>query len=240
MRNEQMSGRRPGRTAVGRRAGVALAAVGLVAPVSLFVVGGEAQAASSCTTKAGPYQRQVESYLKLKVDGRQSKTDCLAIQKFQIKYRISPHIGYAGPITYNKVKQLKAKANPNAAGRCPTNKGRIACVDLPRQLLWVQNGKKVVFGPVNIRSGRNGYETRTGLKRVYWKHKNHWSTLYNVAMPYSQFFDGGQAFHGVSIPISSPPGSHGCVNMTNSDAKRLWSVLKLHDYVYVWGKRPGT
>ncbi|MFJ6214393.1 L,D-transpeptidase family protein [Streptomyces sp. NPDC092296] len=239
MRNGQISGRSRAATA-GRRAGVALATVGLVAPVSLFVLGGEAQAATSCTKTAGPYQRQLESYLKLKVDGKQSAADCRAIQKFQVKYKINPHIGYAGPVTWAKVQQLKAAANPNAAGKCPTNKGRIACVDLKRQLMWVQNGKKVIYSPVKIRSGRKGYVTRTGLKRIYWRHKDHWSTLYNVAMPYSQFFDGGEAFHGVSIPISTPPGSHGCVNMTNSDAKRLWGVLKQNDYVYIWGKRPGT
>jgi lipoprotein-anchoring transpeptidase ErfK/SrfK len=243
MQQEQIPAARSGAraAAIRRRAVVAVATAGLVAPVSLFVAGGEAQAATStCTTKTGPYQRQVESYLKLKVDGKQSPTDCRAIQSFQIKYGITPHIGYAGPITYAKVQALKAKANPNAAGKCPTNRGRIACVDLPRQLMWVQNGKKVLFGPVNIRSGRNGFETRTGLKRVYWRHKDHYSTLYNVAMPYSQFFDGGQAFHAVAIALSTPPGSHGCVNMTNRDAKALWGVLKLHDYVYVWGKRPGT
>jgi lipoprotein-anchoring transpeptidase ErfK/SrfK len=106
--------------------------------------------------------------------------------------------------------------------------------------MWVQNGKKVVFGPVQVRTGRKGFATRTGLKRVYWRHKNHVSTLYDVPMPYSQFFDGGEAFHSVAIPLSTPPGSHGCVNMTKRDAKALWGVLKLHDYVYVWGKRPGT
>ncbi|MCD0481951.1 L,D-transpeptidase [Streptacidiphilus sp. ASG 303] len=239
MQNEQRAARRPRAAALGRRAGAALAVAGLAAPVTLLA-GGQAQAATSCTTQTGPYQRQVESYLKLKVDGRQSPTDCRAIQSFQVRYGITPHIGYAGPITWGKMQELQARANPNASGACPVNKGRIACVDLKRQLVWVQYGKKVIFNPVRIRSGRDGYETRTGLKRVYWRHIDHYSTLYHVAMPYSQFFDGGQAFHGVSIPISQPPGSHGCVNMTNGDARRLWGVLKLHDYVYVWGKRPGT
>ena len=38
--------------------------------------------------------------------------------------------------------------------------------------------------------------------------------IYDVPMPYSQFFDGGQAFHSISGSMWSPPGSHGCVNMT--------------------------
>ena len=134
----------------------------------------------------------------------------------------------------------KKATAPNAAGLCPTNKGRIACVDLTHQRMWVQVGKKVVFGPVQVRTGRKGYVTRTGLWHVYSRQLNHWSTLYNVAMPYSEFFSGGEAFHGLNEPMSTPPGSHGCVNMNTWDAKKLWSVLKLHDPVQVFGRKPGT
>jgi hypothetical protein len=134
----------------------------------------------------------------------------------------------------------KKATGPNAAGLCPTNKGRIACVDLTHQRMWVQVGKKVVFGPVQVRTGRKGYVTRTGLWHVYSRQLHHWSTLYNVAMPYSEFFSGGEAFHGLNEPMSTPPGSHGCVNMNTWDAKKLWSVLKLHDPVKVFGRKPGT
>ena len=138
------------------------------------------------------------------------------------------------------VEVAKKATGPNAAGLCPTNKGRIACVDLTHQRMWVQVGKKVVFGPVQVRTGRKGYVTRTGLWHVYSRQLHHWSTLYNVAMPYSQFFSGGEAFHGLNEPMSTPPGSHGCVNMNTWDAKKLWSVLKLHDPVKVFGRKPGT
>ena len=138
------------------------------------------------------------------------------------------------------VKVAQKATGPNAAGLCPTNKGRIACVDLTHQRMWVQVGKKVVFGPVQVRTGRKGYVTRTGLWHVYSRQLHHWSTLYNVAMPYSQFFSGGEAFHGLNEPMSTPPGSHGCVNMNTWDAKKLWSVLKLHDPVKVFGRKPGT
>jgi hypothetical protein len=60
-------------------------------------------------------------------------------------------------------------------------------------------------------------------------------------MPYAQFFNGGQAIHGVHSNIHDPNGgSYGCVNLTYRDAKRLWSVLRLHDRVFSWGRRPGT
>lgn len=136
---------------------------------------------------------------------------------------------------------VAAGGTAQAAGpQCPTNKGRIACVDLTRQVSWIQNGRKVAYGPVHIRSGRAGYATRTGLKKVYWRDRNHWSSIYHVGMPYSQFFDGGQAFHAISGSVWSPPGSHGCVNMRSQDAKAYWNLLRTGDAVYIYGRKPGT
>src|SRR5690606_1440593 len=66
------------------------------------------------------------------------------------------------------------------------------------------------------------------------------STIYDVPMPYGQFFDGGQAFQSVGVSMWNPPGSHGCVNMTENDAKKYWSLLKNGDEVYVYGRKPGT
>jgi len=227
-----------------RRLGALLAAAAVAAPLAVAVGAAPAHAAPACTTSTGPYQKQVEGFLGLKVDGRQSASDCKAIQAFQTKHGISPNIGYAGPITWGVMdlmnKQKAAGKNPNKAGKCPTDKGRIACVDLTRQLSWIQDGKKLVKGPVPVRTGRNGYETRTGAKKIYWRNKNHWSTIYDVAMPYSQFFDGGQAFHSIKGSVWSPPGSHGCVNMRSADAAAYWSLLKNGDDVYVYGRKPGT
>ncbi|MFD5077575.1 L,D-transpeptidase family protein [Streptomyces sp. NPDC058371] len=196
--------------------------------------------AVACTQRTGPHQRQVERWLKLTVDGKQSASDCRAIRAFQRKHGIKPDSGFAGPVTWAQMRLLSAKKNPNAAGKCPVRTQRVACVDLARQLTWVQKGGTVVFGPVPMRSGRAGYRTRTGWHKIYWKHKNHWSTLYNSPMPYSQFFDGGQAFHAIYGSIYDPNGSWGCVNLRLADARALWGVLKKGDGVYVWGRRAGT
>jgi hypothetical protein len=225
-----------------RRVGVALGIAGMVLPLS--VLSGTPAQAASCTTRTGPYQKQVEKFLGLPVDGRQSPRDCTAIRAFQTKHGISPNIGYAGPITWGVMdlmnQQKAAGSNPNKAGTCPTNKGRIACVDLTRQLSWIQDGRRLAYGPVPVRTGRDGFETRTGTKKIYWRDIDHWSTLYNVPMPYSQFFDGGQAFHSISGSVWSPPGSHGCVNMRKSDAQKYWNMLKNGDDVFVYGRKPGT
>jgi hypothetical protein len=228
--------------AVRRRLGAALGVAGMVVPLTV-AFGAPAQAAS-CTTRTGPYQKEVEKFLGRPVDGRQSPADCKAIQAFQTKHGISPNIGYAGPITWGvmdlMLQQKAAGKNPNKAGRCPTNKGRIACVDLTRQLRWIQDGKTLMFGPVPVRTGRDHYETRTGAKKIYWRDKDHWSDLYDVAMPYSQFFDGGQAFHSIAGDVWSPPGSHGCVNMRKGDAAKYWDMLRNGDDVFVYGRKPGT
>ncbi|SDK69533.1 L,D-transpeptidase family protein [Streptomyces indicus] len=205
------------------------------APVE-YVPATEAARAPACTASTGPYQKQVERWLKLKADGRQSPADCRAIKAFQQKQGIRPAIGFAGPVTYARVRQLHAAKYPESL--CPKRKGRVACVDLRRQLMWVTKGGKRVFGPVPIRTGRPGYATRTGWHKIYWRHKNHYSTLYEAPMPYSQFFSGGQAFHGIYGSVYRPPGSHGCVNMTFGDAKKLWAVLRSGDQVYVWGQKP--
>ncbi|MGW0567866.1 L,D-transpeptidase family protein [Streptomyces tauricus] len=195
---------------------------------------------TACSRRTGPHQRQVERWLRRTADGKQSAADCRAVRAFQSEQGIRPDSGFAGPVTWGRMRLLSAAKKPNAAGRCPVRAGRVACVDLRRQLVWVQKGKRVVFGPVPVRTGKAGYRTRTGWFKVYWKHKNHWSTLYNTPMPYSQFFSGGQAFHAIYGSVYSPPGSHGCVNMRLADARTLWSRLHTGDRVYVWGRRPGS
>ncbi|MGW2815250.1 L,D-transpeptidase family protein [Streptomyces sp. NPDC001415] len=194
----------------------------------------------SCTAKSGPYQRQVERWLGLKADGRQSSADCAAIRNFQQAQGISPTIGFAGPVTWSRMQFLSARKNPNAARKCPVKAKRVACVDLTRQLMWVQDGQKVTFGPVPIRSGRASLPTRAGWHKVYWRHKNHWSTIYHQSMPYAQFFDGGQAFHAIYHSVYTSVGSQGCVNLSLGDARKLWDALRQGDGVYVWGHRDGT
>ncbi|MFC9704381.1 L,D-transpeptidase [Streptomyces sp. NPDC056943] len=195
---------------------------------------------AACTATAGAYQRQVERLLGLRVDGRQSGADCKAIKAFQTREKIKPANGYAGPVTWARAELLAARKDLDPGRRCPVKKYAVACVDLDRQLMWVRKDKKVTFPVVNVRSGRVGYATRTGWHSVYWRHKDHWSSIYNTPMPYSQFFSGGQAFHAVYGQIATPTGSRGCVNLSYGNARKLWDVLRKGDRVYIWGKRPGS
>ena len=107
-----------------RRGAVALGIAGMVAPLTLALGTAPAQAATSCTTSTGPYQKQVEKFLGRPVDGRQSATDCKAIKAFQTKHGITPNIGYAGPVTWGVMdlmnKQKAVGHNPNRDHKCPT------------------------------------------------------------------------------------------------------------------------
>ncbi|MGW0393613.1 L,D-transpeptidase family protein [Streptomyces sp. NPDC003042] len=230
----------------GRTTGVI---AGTAVLAALFALTGPAQASASatvlepetaCTAGTGPYQRELEAYLKRPSDGVQSPADCGAVRVFQRRYGITPANGYAGLATYRTMVAIAAHANPNAAGACPVRTYRVTCVDLTRQLLWVQRGRRVVFTPVAIRTGRDGQETRRGWHKIYWRNKNHVSTLYNTPMPHAQFFDGGQALHGRPGQFFDRGGSAGCVNLTPRDAERLWNLLRNGDSVYVWGTKPGT
>ncbi|MGW7485985.1 L,D-transpeptidase [Streptomyces sp. NPDC054786] len=194
----------------------------------------------ACSRSTGPYQRQTERYLRREVDGRQSAGDCRAIRRFQQAHRIVPASGFAGSVTGAMVRLMRAKKDPNRAGHCPDRRERTVCVDLNRQLLWVQQDGRVIFDPVAIRSGAPTMETRTGTYRIYLRHRRHISNLYHTSMPFAQFFDRGEALHAVYDDIYQGPGSHGCVNLTWTDAQKLWDLLKKQDIVYVWGRKPGV
>ncbi|MFJ2742931.1 L,D-transpeptidase [Streptomyces sp. NPDC087440] len=226
---------------MGRRRWTAAGA--LVLATGLSAVGPTTAVASArtegCTADAGPYQRQLEKRLGLPVDGRMSQADCVAIRKVQRDLKLTPANGFPDLKTYRYTLVYDASKNPNAEKRCPVRPYRVTCVDLTRQILWVQKGTKVVFRPVPVRSGRAGLETRTGWQRIYRKNRTFFSTLYDGApMPYSQFFNGGQALHGTYKDLFES-GSGGCVNMYVKDAERLYQLLGIGDRLYVFGRKPG-
>ncbi|MDJ0379450.1 L,D-transpeptidase family protein [Streptomyces sp. G-G2] len=219
---------------------VAVVAAAVLAPAARVPAPAEA-APAPCTARTGPYQRELEEYLHRPVDGVQSPADCAAIRTFQQAQGLRRSDGYPDLATYRTMVAVQARPNPNAAGRCPVRPHRVTCVDMDRQLLWVQRDREVVFAPVPIRTGRDTEETRPGWHEVYWRSEDHHSTLYeNSPMPYAQFFDEGQAIHGHVGDLYDYSGSAGCVNLAVPDAARLWDLLTEGDAVYVWGVKPGT
>jgi lipoprotein-anchoring transpeptidase ErfK/SrfK len=132
-------------------------------------------------------------------------------------------------------------ANPNAAGAaavqasnpCPASAS--ACIDLSNEQAWLQTGGQVTYGPVSITSGRAGYRTGTGMFSVFWRDRDHKSSIFGDApMPNSVFFNDGIAFHAGSLSAQS----HGCIHLSYDASEVFFDTLSVGNGVYVWGAAP--
>jgi len=219
----------------------AAAGAAVRAPAAAVVV--TRAAAASCQT--GKYQKEVEGYLKklggfgpVTVNGRQSAADCKAIKKFQSRYGIKPVAGLAGPTTYSVSRRL---ANTKTS-KCKAKKsGTTICVDLTQQTVYVMKNGKVSVKPTVTRTGMKGHRTPTGTYKINKRTTKEWSNPYHVWMPYWQRFVGGVGLHQTTTYLHDGwRGSHGCVNLLGSDAKKLYGIGKIGTTVKVYGRRPGT
>jgi L,D-transpeptidase-like protein len=118
-------------------------------------------------------------------------------------------------------------------------------VDLRRQRATVyRNGVRI--GVSTISSGKDGYETPTGVFTILEKDKDHRSRTYDDApMPYQQRLTWkGVALHAGNLP--GFPASHGCVRLPMEFAKRLFTVTPMGGTVVIAGgnedpvKRPAA
>ena len=183
----------------------------------------------------------------------------------ELQYRLrwagvyrGPVTGYFGDLTQAAVKRFQSQAGLKVSGVAThatwerliprtvramgkvmplcRGKGWNLCYDRKRHsaTLWHAG---TLHNAWLVRGGRRGLETRTGAFFVYWQHKDHVSSIYGSPMPYSQFFSGGQAFHGSPFMVSPFRGhSHGCVNMYIEDARQLWKLtVGKHVDVGVYG-----
>lgn len=198
--------------------------------------------ANTCPT--GEYQKAVETYLSklpgytsIVVDGRQTAADCALIKKFQQRYDIRPVQGRAGPLTHDVAKRL-ATTNVHS---CKAGSGVTFCVDLTRQTTWVMRNGTVVVAPTVTRTGMRGYATPTGTYKINKRNIKEWSDPYHVWLPYWQRFVGGIGFHQTTTYLHDKSiGSHGCINLLPTDAKRFWDWGKIGYRVVVFGHRSGT
>ncbi len=122
--------------------------------------------------------------------------------------------------------------------------GRWVSIDLKNQVLTAYEGDHLVFGTL-ISSGKGKRVTREGMFHVYMRGVTaDMSALmgtpdaYNVYdVPWVMYFDNGIAMHGATWHDNfGAPMSHGCVNMSITDARWLfgWSTDVPNMPVYVW------
>jgi lipoprotein-anchoring transpeptidase ErfK/SrfK len=129
------------------------------------------------------------------------------------------------------VALLAGTAGASAAtSSAPCSGAARACVDLSTQQAWLMQGGAVTYGPVPVATGKASAPTDRGTFRVYWKDLHHRSSLFrNAPMPYSVFFNGGEAFHEDSVAARS----HGCVHLTHQAAQTFYNTLHVGDVVQV-------
>lgn len=167
--------------------------------------------------------KQVGWYEKL-VDGRYGADTVAAVKGFQDKRQI-PVTGAVDQRTLDRlgamtskptVEELTNKPPKKVIGsidqRCMT--GRVLCINKrSNKLNWVVDGK--VVKTLDVRFGSELTPTREGVFTLYWKSRNHHSTIYDTPMPYAMFFSGGQAVHySADFAARGYNGaSHGCVNV---------------------------
>ncbi|MEU6479507.1 L,D-transpeptidase family protein [Streptomyces sp. NPDC047017] len=167
-----------------------------------------------------------------------------AVQGFQGK-RGLPRTGRTDTVTWQRLVAMTHEpgqwelylmgGQPAGApdARCLT--GRVLCIDkTTRTLRWMIDGRTV--STMAVRFGTEETPTRDGVFQVYWKSRDHVSTIYHTPMPYAMFFSGGQAVHYSSdfAARGYAGGSHGCVNVRDEAAiARLFAQVKEGDKVVV-------
>ncbi len=158
-----------------------------------------------------------------------------AVQRYQRRTHL-PVTGTAGPATWRRLIAATIRGRADIPAACDDGTGWDACYDRTRHevTLWHDGG---IINAWLVRGGSADHPTRTGHFTVYYRDIDHVSSLYNSPMPYSQFFSGGEAFHGSATMIDPFSGhSHGCINMYNEDARQLWNLTsKVRLGVHVHG-----
>ncbi len=136
----------------------------------------------------------------------------------------------------------KSKPTPPAANtssfradsRC--NTGRVLCISKnQRKMAYMSGG--TILKVVDVRFGSELTPTRNGNWTLFRKSRNHVSSLYGSAMPFSMFFSGGQAVHYSSdFKARGYNGfSHGCINVRDYNTLQwIFDQVRTNDRVVVY------
>ncbi len=104
-------------------------------------------------------------------------------------------------------------------------------VFIERQILSAFENDEEIYS-FEIVTGRDGKETTAGRYQIFRKHEKYTSKSYGSEMPYTMFFtEDGKAIHGTQMAtlrsylhsyLNDSVGSHGCVGLTDDNAKTLF------------------
>lgn len=154
------------------------------------------------------------------------------VEHFQEKFGL-PVSGVAGGLTQDR---LRALTHNRYGFPMACRKGLVVCVDKTQKVVRLVRDR-VPQLVMDARFGRPGAETREGKFSVYWKSRDHVSSIYNSPMPYAMFFSGGQAVHYSSdfAAVGYAGASHGCVNVRDRKrAARLFDATPVGTRLIVY------
>lgn len=175
---------------------------------------------------AGTYNGPITARFGSRLEG--------AVKRFQKRNNLRI-TGAANFDTWRKLIPKTVRGKNAVPRRCKLRNGWHACYDRSRHQVTLWNKGKL-WNSWLVRGGSASYKTRLGHFEVFKRSEHHVSSLYGSPMPNSQFFSGGQAFHGSTLMMDPFVGhSHGCVNMYIKDSRQLWLLtahreLKVHVY----------
>ncbi|MFD3413128.1 L,D-transpeptidase family protein [Streptomyces cyaneofuscatus] len=203
------------------------------------------------TGSEGPHVRELQARLRQighfgrTPTGYYGTVTAEAVRSFQAK-RGTEATGATDAVTWRKLLAMtrtptadeldppteRPVAEPDE--RCLT--GRVLCISKKsRTLAWMIDGR--VVSAMDVRFGSEYTPTREGEFPVFWKSRDHVSTLYDTPMPYALFFSGGQAVHySADFAADGYRGaSHGCVNVRDeAKVAALFDQVKNGDKVVIY------
>ncbi|MYR39488.1 L,D-transpeptidase family protein [Streptomyces sp. SID4944] len=203
------------------------------------------------TGSKGPRVRELQArlrqigYFGRNPTGYYGTVTAEAVRSFQVK-RGTEGTGATDAATWQKLRAMtrtptadeldppteRPVAKPDE--RCLT--GRVLCISKKsRTLAWMIDGR--VVSAMDVRFGSEYTPTREGEFKVFWKSRDHVSTLYDTPMPYALFFSGGQAVHySADFAANGYAGaSHGCVNVRDKKkVAALFDQVKNGDKVVIY------
>ena len=104
-------------------------------------------------------------------------------------------------------------------------------IDLTAQTMSVFRGKHEI-GTSVILYGADNHPTPRGRFPILTKLKDHRSSLYDAAMPFTLRLTGdGVAIHGSNVRYGA--ATHGCIGIPEAFAEHLFSAVTLGDPVYI-------
>jgi hypothetical protein len=158
----------------------------------------------------------------------------------QVEGKTWYQIGASAWVTEDKL----AMVTPDPARPPGVKDDRWISINLYEQTLAVYENGQLVFATM-VASGLPGWWTQPGTFQVYSKLKHDDMTgsfaadrsdyYYLQDVPWVLYFDKARALHGAYWHNGyGYPRSHGCVNMSPSDAHWLYDWADVGTYVYVW------